>query len=428
MKVLIIGSGGREHAIAWKLAKSSKVTQIFCAPGNPGIKKLAQCVDIKIDDIDELCDFAKTNNIDLTVVGPELPLSLGIVDLFRKNNLLIFGPTKDAAKIETSKSHAKKLMSKYKIPTAPFAIFDKEEDAIAHAKNSKYPLVVKYDGLAAGKGVFICETFHQARKIIEVSFDNLSSAIVIEEFMEGKEVSFQVITDGFNAIPLPPAQDYKKIFDGNSGPNTGGMGAYAPVSFLDSKLEQKIAERIIFPVIDALNNEGTSFTGVLYAGLMIDKQNNPYVIEFNARFGDPEAQVILPLLEDDLFDILYSAATGALGDDYEEFNTNDNSAVCVVLASGGYPGPFKKGYEIEGLQFVDEEDDNTLIFHSGTIINKYGELVTNGGRVFAVTTTASTLHRAHDKAYDTADLISFKDIRYRKDIAKPAVEKTENFL
>lgn len=426
MKVLVVGSGGREHALVWKLKQSKKVTEIFCAPGNAGIKKLAQCVDIRIDDINGLCQFAQENQIDLTVVGSELPLSLGIVDSFKKNGLLIYGPTQAAARIESSKSYAKKMMHKYKIPTAAFAVFDKETQAVDHARKSKYPLVVKYDGLAAGKGVFICETFEQARKVIEGCFENLYKAVVIEEFLTGREVSFQVITDGYNAVPLSPAQDFKRAYDGNNGPNTGGMGAYAPADFVDKELEQKIATKVIFPMLDGLNNEGTPFVGTLYAGLMVNEKNDPYVIEFNARFGDPETQVILPLLDDDLFEILYSTAIGALGDDYESFKLSDDHAITVVLASGGYPGSYKKGYPIEGLENIDDED--LIAFHSGTTMNKYGETITNGGRVLTLTATASTLHRAFNKVYESIDIIQFKDMRYRKDIAKSQVKDKEFYV
>ncbi len=421
MKVLVIGSGGREHALAWKLAQSSKVTEIFCAPGNAGISKIAQCVDIRIDNLNELLKFALENSIDLTVVGPELPLSLGITDLFQKNNLLIYGPSQAAARIESSKSFAKKLMHKYHIPTAEFAVFDKEGQALEYARKAQYPLVVKYDGLASGKGVFICETYDQARTAIETSFANLYKHVVIEKFLRGREVSFQVITDGYNAVPLPSAQDYKKAYDGNAGPNTGGMGSYAPVPFVDSELETKIAQKIIFPTIDALNAEKATFVGTLYAGLMIDENNEPYVIEFNARFGDPETQAVLPLIEDDLFTILYSAVTGALGDEYETLQIEDRYAVCVVLASGGYPGSFKKGYVIEGIE--DAQDDDTIVFHSGTALNNYGETVSAGGRVLALTSLASTMHRAYDKVYESVEMINFQDMRYRKDIAKSQISK-----
>jgi len=426
MKVLVVGSGGKDHAIVWSLAQSKKVNQIFCAPGNAGISKLAECVDIKIDDIESLCTFARENNIDLTVVGAKLPLSLGIVDLFKKNNLLIFGPTQASTKIEASKSFAKKLFNKYRIPTAPYAIFDKELQAIEHVRKSKYPLVLKYDGPYARQSVFICETFEQSKRVIENCFENLYKSIVIEEFLTGKEISFHVITDGYNAVPLSTAQNYKKAFDGNAGPNTEGMGSYAPVSFIDSNLEEKIAQKIIFPLIDALTSEGISFTGILHANLLIDEKNNPYLLGVNSSIGDPEAQVILPLLEDDLFDIMYSAAIGAFADDYEYFNLSDSHAVSVVITSAGYPGPCKKGNPIEGLEFID--DDDVLVFHSGTAKNKYAELITNDGRVLSVTALASTLHRAYDKVYDAVDLIDFKDMRYRKDIAKYYIEQLSCIL
>lgn len=427
MKVLVIGAGGREHTIVWKLTQSKRVSQIFCTPGNAGISRIAHCADIRVNDIEGLCKFAKDNSIDLTVVGPELPLSLGIVDTFRKNNLLIYGPTKAAAKIESSKGFAKKLMYKYKVPTAPFAVFDKEHPAIEYARKSKYPLVVKYDGLASGKGVFICETFEQAKKAIENCFESLYKAVVIEGFLTGREVSFQVITDGYNAVALSPAQDFKRAYDGNNGPNTGGMGSYAPVPFVDKELERKIAEKIIFPVLDGMSSEGIPFTGTLYAGLMIDEKNNPYVIEFNARFGDPETQVILPLLEEDLFEVLYSTSIGALGDEYEFFNISNSHAVSVVLTSGGYPGNFKKGYTIEGLDNIGEDED-LVVFHSGTAVNKYGEIATDGGRVLAVTAIASTLHMTRDKVYEAVNLINFKDMKYRKDIAKFPTETKEDLF
>ncbi|MDD3013914.1 MAG: phosphoribosylamine--glycine ligase [Candidatus Gastranaerophilales bacterium] len=421
MKVLVVGSGGKDHALVWSLAQSKKVSQIFCAPGNAGIKNLAECIDIRIDNIEDLCRFAKENNIDLTIVGAKLPLSMGIVDLFKKNNLLIFGPTQAATKIETSKSFTKKLLNKYHIPTAPYAIFDKELLAIEYARKAKYPLVIKYDGTFTRQSVFICETFEEAKRIIENCFENLYKAVVIEEFLTGKEVSFHVITDGYNAVPLSTAQNYKKAFDGNAGPNTEGMGSFAPVSFVDTSLEEKIAQNIIFPLIDAMTKEGISFTGILHTNLLIDEKNNPYLLGVNSSIGDPEAQVILPLLEDDLFDIMYSAAIGAFADEYESFNLSDSYAISVVLTSAGYPNPGKKGTPIEGLEFID--DDDVLVFHSGTVKNKYAELITNDGRVLSVTAIASTLHRAYDKVYDVIDVIDFKDMRYRKDIAKHHIEQ-----
>ena len=416
MKVLVIGSGGREHSIIWKLTQSQRINQIFCAPGNAGIRRFAECVNIKADDITGLCDFAKTNNIDLTVVGSELPLSLGIVDLFRQNNLLIFGPTKAAARIETDKIYAKRLMRKYKVPTPHFAVFDSESHSIGHAKKAQYPLVIKCGSLLAGKRVSICENFEQAKDSIENCFKNKCGAIIIEEFLAGRELTLSIITDGYTAIPLSSCVNYKKALNKDGGLDTAGMGAYAPANLIDYKLEQKIAHKIIYPIIDALSKDNTAYTGILSAELIIDSQNEPHVLAFNSGIGDPAAQTILPLLQDDLFEILYSTAIGGLSDDYETFKISDDYAVSVILASGGYPIRFKKNYPIEGLEFAN--DDGLLVFHSGTAINEYGELVTDGGRVLSLTAVASTLHRAYDRVYEAVDLIQFKDMRYRKDIAK----------
>lgn len=423
MKVLVIGSGGREHAIIWKLVQSKKVSRIFCAPGNAGIKRFAECVNIKADDIIGLCDFAKNNNIDLTVVGAELSLSLGIIDLFRQNNLLIFGPAKAAARIETDKVYAKRLMRKYKVPTPHFAVFDSPSHSIGHAKKAQYPLVIKCGSLLAGKRVSVCENFEQAKNFIENSFKNKCDSIIMEEFLSGKNLTLSVITDGYTAIPLSACVNYKKALEKNGGLDTDGMGAYAPANLVDYKLEEKIAHKIIYPIIDALSKDDASYTGVLSANLIIDAQNEPHVIGFNSGLGDPAAQTILPLLKNDLFEIFYSTAIGGLSDDYETFKISDNYAVSVVLASGGYPGRFKKDYVIEGLEFIN--DDDLLLFHSDTAINEYGELVTGGGRVLSLTAVASTLHRAYDRVYEAVDLIKFKGMRYRKDIAKCLYE---NFL
>lgn len=421
MKVLVIGSGGREHALVWKLAQSKRVSKIYCAPGNAGIESLAECVDIKPEDISSLCRFAKVNNIDLTIVGPEMPLALGIVELFRTEGLLIFGPTKEAARIESSKSFAKELMSKYRIPTAKYKIFQERSDAKQFARSAKYPLVVKFDGLAGGKGVFICEKFEQAQKAIDNCFTSSHKAVIIEEYLQGRELTFQVITDGYTAIPLPSSQDYKKSQDGNAGLNTGGMGSISPVPFLDEAMEHKIMTTIIMPVLEAMDNEGHPFSGTLYAGLMIDKHNNPYVIEFNCRFGDPETQAILPLLEEDLFDILYSTATGALSDEYEYFHISKNHSVNIVLVSSGYPRSFKKGFVINGLDEI--EDDNVNVFHAGTAFSEQGEYITDGGRVLCINGVALNLARAHEHAYETVKFINFKNLKYRKDIAKFYIKK-----
>lgn len=421
MKVLVVGSGGREHALVWKLSQSSKIDKIYCARGNAGIAQLAECVDISPENINGLCKFAKEHSIDLTIVGPELPLSMGIVDLFRQNDLLIFGPTKNAAQIESSKSFAKNLMKKYGIPTAKFNIFGERSNAKQFARNCKFPIVVKFDGLAGGKGVFICENFEQAQNAIDSCFINSHPSVIIEEFINGRELTYQVITDGYTAIPLPSSQDYKKSEDGNGGLNTGGMGAIAPVPFLDNNLEEKIMHTIVLPIIQAMQEEGAPFTGTLYTGLMIDKFNNPYVIEFNSRFGDPETQAIMPLIEEDLFDILYSAASGALSDDYEFFKTSQNHSMTLVLASIGYPRRFKKGFEITGLDKID--NDNIVIFHSGTTLSKEGKLITNGGRVLSINATALNLNRAHDYAYESNNFINYRNKKYRKDIARFYVKK-----
>lgn len=423
MKVLVVGSGGKEHSIVTALAQSERVSQIFCATGNAGIGKIAECVDIKIDDIQGLCNFAKNNNIDLTIVSSKLTLRLGIVDLFKKNNLLIFGPTQAATKIETSKSYAKDLFYNYFIPTAPYSVFDKAVDAVEFVKHAKFPLYVKYDGAYTSQSVFLCENFEQAKNVIENCFTSLYKAVVVEEMIVGKEFSFHIITDGYHAVPLPSCKVYKKAFDGNSGPNTDGMGANAPVNFVDSALEARIAQKIIFPLIDAMANEGIPFVGIMQTTLLIDEKNNPYLVGVNSAIGDPEAQTILPLLEDDLFEIFYSASIGAFSDDYECFNISDSHSVSVVLASVGYPGPCKKGSVIEGLDIVD--DDNLFVFHSGTVKNKYAEHLASDGRVLTVTAVASTLSRACDRAYEAVDLIEFKDMRYRKDIAD---SKTEHLV
>lgn len=423
MKILVVGSGGKEHALISALTQSKRVDQLFCASGNAGICKIAECVDIKLDDIQGLCNFASNNNIDLTIVCAKLPLRLGIVDLFKKNNLLIFGPTQAATKIETSKSFAKDLFYNYFIPTAPYSVFDKAVDAVEFVKHAKFPLYVKYDGAYTSQSVYLCENFEQAKSVIENCFTSLYKAVVVEEMIVGKELSFHVITDGYHAVPLSSCKVYKKAFDGNSGPTTEGMGAYAPVAFVDSALEAKIAQKIIFPLIDAMANEGIPFVGIMQTTLLIDEKNNPYLIGVNSTIGDPEAQTILPLLEEDIFEILYSASIGAFSDDYEIFNISDSHSVSVVLASAGYPGPCKKGNVIEGLDLVD--DDNLFVFHSGTEKNKYAEYLVNEGRVLTVTAVASTLGRACDRAYEAVDLIEFKDMKYREDIAE---SKTEHLV
>ncbi len=419
MKVLVLGSGGKIHAIIWKLSQSPAVSKIFCTFKNAAIEKLAEYIEIRENDTPKLLEFIKSNEITLTVVESDTAINSGIADLLRKENIAVFGAGIASSKIEISKSFAKKFFHKYKIPTAPFGVFEKESLAIDHARKAKYPLVVKYDSRIPGSGTIICESFNEAKTAIEYCLNNLYKPVVIEDFIAGRSVSFHVITDGYNALPLSAAYTYKKSDEGNSGYTTEGMGAYAPVSYFDRQLEEKIAQKIFFPLIDGLNSDKIGFPGVLKANIIIDDKNEVYLAGISISFGDPEAQTILPLLDEDLFAVMYSAAIGALSDDYEVLNINDEHSICVVLASSGYPHKIKKGFVIEGLEEIDE--DNTLIFHSDTSKNLYGETVTAGGRVLSVVSVASTLHRAHDAVYEAIDLISFDNRKYRKDIAKQRV-------
>ena len=419
MKVLVLGSGGKEHAVIQKLSKSPVVDKIFCTFKNAGIKDLAEFIDIREDDTKNLIEFIKTNEINLIVIESDTAIMSGIADLLRAQDIPVFGSGVDFAKLEKSVNFAKKFFHKYKIPTAHFGTFDKESQAIDHARKANYPLVIKFDNRTPGGGTVICENFTEAKNTIQHCLNNLYKPIIIEDFIVGKHVTFHVITDGYNALPLPATYVYKKSEEGNSGHTTEGVGAYAPVSFLDEKLEEKIAHKIFFPMIDGLNSERISFCGVLKANIIIDDKDNPYITGINVSFGDPEAQVMLPLLNDDLFAVMYSAATGALGDDYEFLNISEEHSVCVVLTSAGYPVKFKKGKLIEGLDLTD--DDSISVFHSGTTKNVYGEILTNGGRVLSVVATASTQHRAHDLVYEAVNLIKFDGKKFRKDIAKQRV-------
>jgi len=419
MKVLVLGSGGKEHAVIWKLSQSPLIEKIFCTFKNAGIKPIAEFIEIREDDTKNLIDFIKTNEINLTVVESDTAINSGIADLLRAENIPVFGAGIVLSKIEKNISFAKKFFHKYKIPTAHFGTFDKEAQAIDHARKAKYPLVVKFDNRSNGSGTIICESFNEAKNAILFCLNNLYKPIIIEDFIIGRHVTFHVITDGYNALPLSCAYVYKKSEDGNSGYLTEGMGAFAPVSYLDEKLEEKIAHKIFFPLIDGLNSEKMTSAGVLKANIIIDDNDNPYLTGINVSFGDPEAQTILPLLNDDLFAVMYSAAIGALSDDYEFLNLSEEHSVCVNLTSSGYPNKIKKGQIIEGLDEID--DDSSQIFHAGTTKNIYEETLTNGGRVLSVVAKAATLHRAHDLAYETIDLISFDGMKYRKDIAKQRI-------
>ncbi|MBU2439843.1 phosphoribosylamine--glycine ligase [bacterium] len=422
MKVLLIGSGGREHTLVWKIIQSPKVSQIYCAPSNAGISQLARCVDIDANNIDKLADFAQKENIDLTVVGPELPLSKGIVNEFNKQGLRIFGPSKEATEIESSKVFSKHLMKKYNIPTANYEVFQNSEEAFDYIKQQTFPLVIKADGLAAGKGVFIVKNLNQAGDALNTlmkkkTFGEAGRQIVIEEFLEGEEVSILAFSDGKTVVPMVSSQDHKKIFDNDQGPNTGGMGAYSPVLFYLNEFKKTVLEEILKPTVKGLQSEGREYKGVLYAGLVLTKEG-PKVLEFNARFGDPETQVVLPRLKTDLVDILNAVIEGSLHKINIEWN--NNSAVCVVAASGGYPGKYQKGKVISGLERLEKMKD-IIAFHAGSKFQD-GEIVTSGGRVLGITAWGDTISKAKGKAYKGVKEIYFEDMYYRKDIAAKAIK------
>lgn len=415
MKVLVVGSGGREHAIIWKLSGNPKIEKIYCASGNAGIAQICECVPIAPTEINKLVQFAKETQIDLTIVGMDDPLVLGIVDEFEKEGLRIFGPNKKAAQLEGSKAFSKELMRKYNIPTADYKTFDQYEEAAAYLKQITFPTVVKVDGLALGKGVYICYSEEEAKNaLLEImqdkKFGTSGNKVVIEEFLEGEEVSILSFCDGKTVIPMVSSKDHKKAFDDDKGPNTGGMGTISPTKAYTSETADICMEKIFLPTVDALNKEGITYKGVIYFGLMLTK-NGPKVIEYNARFGDPEAQVVIPRLETDLLAIVNACIDGTLNEVKIEWK--DNHAICVILASGGYPGSYEKGYEITGLDEIDTPD--TIIFHAGT--KAEGEkFLTNGGRVLGVTVLDETLEKATQKAYHIVDKINFKDKQYRTDI------------
>src|SRR3989337_419756 len=427
MKILVVGSGGREHAIAWKLSQSPLVKKIYACPGNAGIASLGDCIEISAEDIKGLADFAEKNSIDLTVVGLEQPLILGIVDEFEKRKLKIFGPKKEAALIEGSKGFAKEFMKRYHIPTASFKIFEQKEEAIDFVRSSEFPLVIKADGLAAGKVAFVVEDLKSAEEAVEKVmvqkiFGEAGSRLVVEDFLTGEEVTILAFTDGRTVLPMVSSQDHKRIYDGDRGPNTGGMGAYAPTLIVNEKIMEKITEEILEPAILGLNKEGRVFKGVLYAGLMITEMG-PKVIEFNCRFGDPETQVVLPLLESDLAEIFLSIVEEEL--DLQDVKWKEGSAVCVVLASGGYPDKYEKGKEIFGLNRVG--NSNVLVFHAGT--KKAGNrIVTNGGRVLGVTAFDQTMEGALGKAYSAVDKIRFDGMQYRHDIGYRATNVRREYF
>ncbi len=421
MKILVIGGGGREHALVWKIAKSPLVSQIFCAPGNPGTARHATNLPIKVDEIDKLLGFAKSEGIDLAVVGPELPLSLGIVDLFREYGIKIFGPTRFAARIESSKAFSKDLMHKYGIPTAAYGVFTDIDAAEAFILKTGAPIVVKADGLAAGKGVIIAGTEQEALAAVKEmlsgnTFGEAGSRVVIEEFLTGEEASFLVVTDGRNLIPLASAQDHKAIFDGDLGPNTGGMGAYSPAPAVTEEIHQKAMEQVVQRAVVGMAAEGCPYQGVLYAGLMI-KDGEVKTLEFNARFGDPECQPLLMRMKSDLVPVLAAVAEGDISGQTIEWD--EKAAVCVVMAAEGYPGEYPKGDIITGIEAAEQLQDVT-VFHAGTA-EKNGHTVTAGGRVLGVTGLGNSVAAAIEQAYQGVEKIAWRGMQFRHDIGKKAL-------
>ncbi len=418
MKVLIVGSGGREHAIAWKVAQSKKVTEIYCAPGNAGIAEYASCVDISAMEFDKLAEFAKDKEIDLTIVGMDDPLVGGIVDVFEAQGLHVFGPRKNAAILEGSKAFSKDLMKKYGIPTAGYENFEDPKEALAYLEKAQFPIVLKADGLALGKGVLICKTLEEAKEGVksimeDKKFGTAGNKMVIEEFMTGREVSVLSFVDGKTIKTMTSAQDHKRAGDGDTGLNTGGMGTFSPSPFYTKEVDEFCRKYIYQATVDAMASEGRAFKGIIFFGLMLT-ENGPKVLEYNARFGDPEAQVVLPRMKNDIVEVFEACVDGTL--DQIDLQFKDNAAVCVVLASDGYPVKYEKGYVIKGLENFQNRD-GYYVFHAGTKQTEEG-IVTNGGRVLGVTATGKDLKEARANAYEAIKLVEFENKYYRHDIGK----------
>ncbi len=423
MKILVIGGGGREHTLVWKIAQSPRVSKIFCAPGNAGIGRLAECLPIKADDIPALIRFAQAEKIDLTVVGPEDPLTKGLVDAFEKKGLRVFGPRKNAAILEASKDFSKRLMVKYQIPTGTFKTFTDIERAMSYLQKTGVPVVVKADGLAAGKGVMVCQTVDEARTAIELimrdkAFGEAGNKVLLEEYLTGEEASFLAFSDGRTVTPMPSSQDHKAIFDHDQGPNTGGMGAYSPAPVLNQALFDEALNRVMIPTVKAMAREGRPYKGVLYAGLMIN-QGTIKVLEFNVRFGDPEAQPLLMRLQSDIVEIFEAVIDGTL--DRIKISWDERPTVCVVMAEKGYPGAYQKGHVIQGLEKV-ERMENVVAFHAGTAL-KDKEVVTNGGRVLGVTALGADIPQAINRAYQAVKKIRWETAYYRSDIGQKALRR-----
>lgn len=422
MRILVIGSGGREHALVWKIAQSKLVNKIFCAPGNGGITQLAECINIKAEDVFGLLEFAQKERIDLTVVGPEVALSLGIVDEFEQAGLKIFGPNKKAAVLEASKVFSKEFMAKYKVPTASFEVFDNPDRAKGYIEKISAPCVIKADGLAAGKGVIVAKTYEEVKNAINLMmqdkiFGAAGNKIIVEECLEGQEASILVITDSKEVIVLATAQDHKRVFDNDQGQNTGGMGAYSPAPVVTPDILKEIMQKIIYRTIDGLVKEGIDYRGVLYAGVMLTN-DGPKTLEFNVRFGDPETEVILPRLKSDLVEVMLATAEGKLSK-IKTLAWDNRACACVVCASGGYPGNYAKDKEISGLDQAAKLDD-LVVFHAGT--KKAGDkILTSGGRVLAVTGLGATIKDALNKTYTAVGKINFEGMHFRQDIGKRAL-------
>ncbi len=416
MKVLVVGGGGREHTIIWKIAQSEKVDKIYAAPGNGGISELAECVPVKATDIDGVVKFAKEKALDLVMVAPDDPLVLGMVDALEAEGIRTFGPRANAAIIEGSKVFSKNLMKKYNIPTAAYEVFDNSADAINYVKAGSFPTVIKAEGLALGKGVIIAQNFDEAKEAIEDMMENKKfgdsgSRVVVEEFLTGPEVSVLAFTDGKTVVPMVSAQDHKRAYDNDEGLNTGGMGTFSPSRLYNAEKAEECMKNIFIPTIEAMNKEGRTFKGVIYFGLMMTDKGVK-VIEYNARFGDPETQVVLPRLKTDFVEIMEAVIDERLSDINIEWE--DNAAVCVVMASGGYPVSYKSGYEISGLDEVKKHDDLT-VFHAGTKLED-GKFYTAGGRVLGITAVAADLDSAITRAYEGVQMVNFEDVHYRRDI------------
>ncbi|MFH0762852.1 MAG: phosphoribosylamine--glycine ligase [Candidatus Omnitrophota bacterium] len=433
MKILLIGSGGREHALAWKIAQSSLTDKLFCAPGNGGIGQSAECIDIKADDTRQLLDFARREKIDLTVVGPEAALAAGLSDEFAKYGLKVFGPDRGAANLEGSKVFAKELMAKYNVPTADFRVFDNAGQALKYIEKIGAPCVVKADGLAQGKGVVVAKTVDEAKKAVSAmmqdkAFGEAGNKVIIEECLQGEEASIIVLTDSRQVIPLASSQDHKRVFDNDQGPNTGGMGAYSPASVVTEGLFKEILDKVIYRTIDGLSKEGIVYRGVLYAGIMLTKEG-PKALEFNVRFGDPETQAILPRLNSDLLEVMLAVSNDKLTKFSKAggLSWEARACVCVVCAAGGYPGSYQREKEISGLEEAAKLKD-VMVFHAGTIQSTVDsrqstvKYVTNGGRVLGVTGLGNTIKEAINKTYQAVGKISFEGMHYRRDIGRRAIK------